>query len=62
MEGPELDIQIGAVTLLLDALTQTAPDENIRKFIRLRLNRLPRRWGECVECQPIVGAKQYRVH
>jgi len=28
VEWPELDIQIGADTLYLDALTQSAPDEN----------------------------------
>ncbi|MBH3409878.1 DUF2442 domain-containing protein [Pseudomonas putida] len=37
VEWPELDIQIGADTLLLDALAQTAPDENTRIFIRWRL-------------------------
>ncbi|MGE8333615.1 MAG: helix-turn-helix domain-containing protein, partial [Pseudomonas putida] len=34
---PALDIQIGADTLLLDALAQNAPDENTRVFIRWRL-------------------------
>lgn len=34
VEWPELDIQIGADTLFLDALAQTAPDENSRIFIR----------------------------
>jgi len=37
VEWPALDIQIGADTLLLDALAQTAPDENTRIFIRWRL-------------------------
>lgn len=37
VEWPELDIQIGADTLLLDALAQSAPDENTRIFIRWRL-------------------------
>lgn len=37
VEWPTLDIQIGADTLLLDALAQTAPDENTRIFIRWRL-------------------------
>lgn len=37
VEWPELDIQIGADTLLLDALAQNAPDENTRVFIRWRL-------------------------
>lgn len=37
VEWPELDIQIGSDTLLLDALAQTAPDENTRLFIRWRL-------------------------
>ena len=30
IEWPDLDIQIGADTLLLDALAQTAPDKNTR--------------------------------
>ncbi|NIE77001.1 DUF2442 domain-containing protein [Pantoea sp. Ap-967] len=34
---PDLDIQIGADTLLLDALAQAAPDENTRIFIQWRL-------------------------
>lgn len=37
VEWPALDIQIGADTLLLDALAQNAPDENTRIFIRWRL-------------------------
>jgi hypothetical protein len=37
VEWPELDIQIGADTLFLDALAQAAPDENTRLFIRWRL-------------------------
>ncbi len=37
VEWPALDIQIGADTLLLDALAQAAPDENTRIFIRWRL-------------------------
>ena len=37
VEWPALDIQIGADTLLLDALAQNAPDENTRVFIRWRL-------------------------
>jgi len=37
VEWPTLDIQIGADTLLLDALAQNAPDENTRVFIRWRL-------------------------
>lgn len=37
VEWPQLDIQIGADTLLLDALAQTAPAENTRIFIRWRL-------------------------
>lgn len=37
VEWPELDIQIGADTLFLDALAQAAPDENTRIFIRWRL-------------------------
>ncbi|MDF3929631.1 DUF2442 domain-containing protein [Pseudomonas putida] len=37
VEWPALDIQIGADTLLLDALAQSAPDENTRVFIRWRL-------------------------
>lgn len=35
-EWPELDIQIGADTLWLDAQTQNAPDENTRIFARWR--------------------------
>ena len=35
-EWPALDIQIGADTLLLDALAQAAPDENTRTFIGWR--------------------------
>ena len=34
VEWPELDIQIGADTLFLDALAQAAPDGNTRIFIR----------------------------
>lgn len=37
VEWPELDIQVGADTLFLDALAQAAPDENTRIFIRWRL-------------------------
>ena len=37
VEWRALDIQIGADTLLLDALAQNAPDENTRIFIRWRL-------------------------
>jgi hypothetical protein len=37
VEWPALDIQIGADTLLLDALAQNAPDENTRIFIHWRL-------------------------
>lgn len=37
VEWPDLDIQIGADTLFLDALAQAAPDENTRIFIRWRL-------------------------
>jgi len=37
VEWPALDIQIGADSLLLDALAQTAPDENTRIFISWRL-------------------------
>ncbi|HDS1747319.1 MULTISPECIES: DUF2442 domain-containing protein [Pseudomonas] len=37
VEWLALDIQIGADTLLLDALAQTAPDDNTRIFIRWRL-------------------------
>jgi hypothetical protein len=37
VEWPELDIQIGADTLFLDALAQAAPDENTRIFIHWRL-------------------------
>lgn len=37
VEWLALDIQIGADTLLLDALAQNAPDENTRIFIRWRL-------------------------
>jgi len=37
VEWPALDIQIGADTLLLDALAQAAADENTRIFIRWRL-------------------------
>ncbi|MGK9416883.1 DUF2442 domain-containing protein [Pseudomonas cedrina] len=36
VEWPELDIQIGADTLYLDALAQAAPDENTRIFIGWR--------------------------
>jgi hypothetical protein len=36
VEWPALDIQIGADTLLLDALAQAAPDENTRTFIGWR--------------------------
>lgn len=36
VEWPEPDIQLGADTLLLDALAQNAPDENTRTFIRWR--------------------------
>ena len=36
VEWPELDIQIGADTLYLDALAQSAPDENTRIFIGWR--------------------------
>ncbi len=36
VEWPALDIQIGADTLLLDALAQVAPDENTRIFIGWR--------------------------
>jgi hypothetical protein len=36
VEWPELDIQIGADTLWLDAQAQTAPDENTRIFARWR--------------------------
>lgn len=36
VEWPELDIQIGADTLYLDALAQDAPDENTRIFIGWR--------------------------
>jgi len=36
VEWPALDIQIGADSLLLDALAQTAPDENTRIFISWR--------------------------
>ncbi|MDR1850069.1 MAG: DUF2442 domain-containing protein [Zoogloeaceae bacterium] len=35
-EWPELDIQIGADTLLLDAEAQNAPDENTRIFLEWR--------------------------
>ena len=35
-EWPDQDIQIGADTLLLDALAQAAPDENTRTFIGWR--------------------------
>jgi hypothetical protein len=42
VEWPALDIQIGADTLLLDALAQNAPDENTRIFIHWRLrHRMP---------------------
>lgn len=37
VEWPDLDIQIGADTLFLEALAQAAPDENTRIFIRWRL-------------------------
>lgn len=37
VEWPDLDVQIGADTLFLDALAQAAPDENTRIFIRWRL-------------------------
>ena len=36
VEWPELDIQIGADTLYLDALAQNASDENTRMFIEWR--------------------------
>ena len=36
VEWPELDIQIGADTLYLDALAQNAADENTRIFIDWR--------------------------
>jgi len=36
VEWPQLDIQIGADTLYLDALAQDAPDENTRIFIGWR--------------------------
>jgi hypothetical protein len=36
VEWPELDIQIGADTLWLDAQAQSAPDENTRVFARWR--------------------------
>jgi hypothetical protein len=36
VEWPELDIQIGADTLWLDAQAQNAPDENTRIFARWR--------------------------
>lgn len=36
VEWPELDIQLGADTLYLDALAQAAPDENTRIFISWR--------------------------
>ncbi|OEC47449.1 hypothetical protein A7D27_00550 [Pseudomonas sp. 1D4] len=36
VEWPDLDIQIGADTLLLDALAQAAPDEDTRTFIGWR--------------------------
>ena len=36
VEWPELDIQIGADTLYLDALAQNASDENTRIFIDWR--------------------------
>lgn len=36
VEWPELDIQIGADTLWLDAQAQSAPDENTRIFARWR--------------------------
>jgi hypothetical protein len=37
VEWPDLDIQIGADTLFLDALAQATTDENTRIFIRWRL-------------------------
>jgi len=37
VEWPELDIQIGADTLWLDAQAQNAPDENTRIFTQWRL-------------------------
>ena len=37
VEWPELDIQIGADTLWLDAQAQNAPDENTRIFAQWRL-------------------------
>ena len=37
VEWPALDIQIGADTLFLDALAQSAVDENTRLFIQWRL-------------------------
>jgi len=36
VEWPALDIQIGADTLLLDALTQAASDPNTRTFLKWR--------------------------
>jgi len=36
VEWPELDIQIGADTLWLDAQAQSAPDENTRQFAEWR--------------------------
>jgi len=36
VEWPKADIQIGADTLWLDALAQSAPDENSRTFVRWR--------------------------
>jgi hypothetical protein len=36
VEWPELDLQIGADTLWLDAQAQSAPDENTRIFARWR--------------------------
>jgi len=35
-EWPELDIQVGADTLWLDAIAQNAPDQNTREFARWR--------------------------
>ena len=37
LEWPDLDIQIGADTLWLDALTQNAADENTRIFAQWRV-------------------------